>query len=109
MYTQTMSDDPPRLPVIQSDGDADSGCSPKVYVSNEEAVVLAAMRTLRDRSLELRRELESAEDPERKRLEDELDRLREEWHALSGRREKAFRRKMIMLGHLPPDEDVALF
>ena len=109
MYTQTMSDDPPRLPVIQNDGDADSGCSPKVYVSNEEAALLAAMRTLRDRSLELRRELESAEGPERKRLADELEDLRRDWRGLADRREEAFRRKLIMLGHLPPDTDVALF
>jgi len=104
-YTQTMSDDNPRLPVIQSDGDTDSGCSPKVYVSNEEAAVLAAMRTLRDRSVELRRELESAEGLERKRLEDELEGLREEWRTLADRREEAFRRKMIMLGHLQADEE----
>ena len=104
-----MSDDPPHLPVIQSDNDTDSSCSPKVYVSNEEAAVLAAMRTLRDRSLELRRELESAEGPERKRLAEELEDLRRDWRELTDRREEAFRRKMIMLGHLPPDEDVALF
>ena len=109
MYTQTMSDDPPRLPVIQSDGDADSGCSPKVYVSNEEATLLAAMRRLRERSLEIRRSLESADAQDRRELEEELTRVRQEWKALAERREEAFRRKMIMLGHLPADEDVALF
>ena len=100
-----MNDDTPFLPVINDDDEAASGCSPKVYVSNEEAAVLAAMRTLRDRSLELRQELKSADGPERKRLEDALEGLREEWHALADRREEAFRRKMIMLGHLPPDEE----
>ena len=104
-----MSDDTTRLPVLSNDQNDDqevAACSPKIYVSNEEAAVLQAMRTLRERSIELRLELESADDGEKRRLEEELDELRDRWRALATRREEAFRRKMIMLGHLPPDHPV---
>jgi hypothetical protein len=103
-----MSDEKTRLPVIPEYEDDDqelAACSPKIYVSNEEAAVLGTMRSLRERSLELRRALASAEEGERPSLESELEELRSTWHALAKRREEAFRRKMIMLGHLPPDED----
>jgi chromosome segregation ATPase len=92
------------LPVIQSDiEEAESSCSPKIYVSNEEAAILAAMRDLRDRSKKIKREMRSAEPESRSRLESEIEEMRAQWKDLATRREKAFVRKMIMLGHLPPD------
>jgi len=97
-----MSNDDRYLPVLE-DGldDPAPACSPMIYVSNEEAALLAAMRRLRERSLELRGELKEAKTEDRTRLEADLCEMREEWRALAERREEAFRRKMIMLGHLP--------
>ena len=97
-----MSNDDRYLPVLENGPDNPApACSPKIYVSNEEAALLAAMRRLRERSLELRGTLDETVGEERTRLETELDELREEWRALAKRREEAFRQKMIMLGHLP--------
>ena len=102
-----MSNEDRFLPVLD-DGldDAAPVCSPKIYVSNEEAALLAAMRGLRERSLELRRELKGVKTGDRTRLETEIDELRVQWKALAKRREEAFRQKMIMLGHLPPNQPV---
>jgi hypothetical protein len=103
-----MNNDDRFLPVLDNGGFDEPApvCSPKIYVSNEEAALLAAMRRLRERSLELRRELKDAKIADRARLEAEIDTLRNEWKALAKRREEAFRQKMIMLGHLPPDHPV---
>jgi len=97
-----MSNEERSLPVLD-DGLDDPApvCSPKIYVSNEEAALLAAMRRLRERSLKIRRELKGAKTGDRAHLEAEIDELRDEWRALAKRREEAFRQKMIMLGHLP--------
>lgn len=108
-----MNDEQPtRLPVIDleaSDGDEPS-CSPKIYVSNEEKAILDAMRGLRERAVTLRDALAAADsDDERHRLEIELAELRSRRAELAVRREQAFTRKMIMLGHLPADNDVSLF
>ena len=102
-----MSNEDRFLPVLD-DGLDDPApvCSPKIYVSNEEAALLAGMRRLRDQSLELRRQLKDSKSVDRARLETELRELREQWRALAERREEAFRQKMIMLGHLPPDHPV---
>jgi hypothetical protein len=102
-----MSNEDRYLPVLDDSFDDPAPvCSPKIYVSNEEVALLGTMRRLRERSLELRRELKGAKSGDRVRLETELHELREQWRALAGRREEAFRRKMIMLGHLPPDHRV---
>ena len=96
------------LPVFQDQPDEAEtpSCSPKIYISNEEAALLAAMRQLRERSIELKTEVQSADGDRRQRLEAELEALRSEWKDLSDRRERAFIRKMIALGHLPPDHPV---
>jgi hypothetical protein len=103
---------PPRLPVVDlqtTEGDEPS-CSPKIYVSNEEKAILGAMRTLRDRAVELRERLaEAGSADERRAIERELSELRSERSDLAIRREQAFKRKMIMLGHLPPDDEIQLF
>jgi hypothetical protein len=100
------------LPMIGShpmDEDTAS-CAPKVYVSNEEKSILDAMRELRDRAVELRAKLEDADAAEeRPAIESELAELRHRRTDLAGRREKAFKRKMIMLGHIPPDDEIRLF
>jgi hypothetical protein len=96
-----------RLPVVQNDLDeGEPSCSPKIYVSNEEAALLAEMRRLREQSAELKREMRAAEPERRSRLESEIDDLRMQWKDLAALRERAFIRKMIMLGHLPPDHPV---
>jgi len=102
-----MSNDDRYLPVLE-DGPDDPApvCSPKIYVSNEEAALLAAMRRLRERSLELRQQLKDSKTSDRAHLETEIHDLRQEWRALAKRREEAFRQKMIMLGHIPPDRPV---
>ena len=103
-----MSENDLQLPVIQTDLDEeeDSSCSPKIYVSNEEAAILLSMRTLREKSQELKAALDKADDSERASLADELEHARAEWKTLSARREKAYIRKMITLGHLPPGADL---
>ncbi len=90
--------------------DGEPSCSPKVYVSNEEKAIAAAMLELRERAVELRRRLERpGSEEERVRLEAELEALRAKRAELAVRRDEAFRRKMIMLGHLPPDDEISLF
>jgi hypothetical protein len=103
-----MSNDEHRLPVINPPAEEsdDPSCSPKVYVSNEEAALLAEMRELREASIEVRRRLKSPEGDERSALETRLEELRRQREEVAERRERAFTRKMIMLGHLPPDHPV---
>ncbi len=99
------------LPIFDDQpADDEASCSPKVYVSNEEKAILDAMRGLRDQAVELRRQLKTTESSDdRGRLEAGLAELRAQRSDLAIRREQAFKRKMIMLGHLPPDEEIRLF
>jgi hypothetical protein len=98
-----MSNETRHLPVVQDELDNDEpSCSPKIYISNNEASLLAGMRHLRDRSVELKAEMKTADSEQLASLEAEIEELRAEWRELSAQREKAFIRKMIMLGHLPP-------
>ena len=97
------------LPVIgrqpgDEPGDDTPSCSPSVYVSNEEASLLAAMRRLQERATEIRERLAGpSSDDRRAVLLVELEELRARRAELARRRDAAYRRKMIMLGHLPPD------
>jgi hypothetical protein len=101
-----MAGDMKHLPVIENEFDQDeASCSPKIYVSNEEAALLDAMRSLREQSKKLKKEMCDAEPEQRSQLESRLGDLRAEWKDLAALREKAFIRKMIMLGHLPPEAD----
>jgi hypothetical protein len=78
-------------------------CSPTAYVSNEESGLLLAMRTVKKRASVVREALDQDQTPEaRDGLEAELDKLRKKFWELSQRRERAYLRKMVMLGHLPP-------
>lgn len=92
------------LPVHgQEDGGGSAtapSCSAVGYVSNEEAAVVAAMKRLRERALAVRDELRAAAPADRDRLAATLEELRGRWRELAARREAAYRRKMIMLGHL---------
>jgi len=99
------------LPIFDDTPEDDgASCSPKVYVSNEEKAILDAMRDLRDQAVELRRQLKTTDSSDdRRRLEQELADLRAQRSDLAIRREQAYKRKMIMLGHLPPDDEVRLF
>ena len=113
-YTLQMSDEnPTTLPMIGThpmEEDTASCGAPKVYVSNEEKSILEAMRELRERAVELRARLkELDEGDERSAVETELAELREQRSDLAVRREQAYKRKMIMLGHLPPDDEIQLF
>jgi chromosome segregation ATPase len=96
------------LPVIQPDLEeqAAPSCSPKIYVSNEEVALLDAMRTLRRKSIELKSQMGDADSERYAELESEIAALREQWNDLATEREKAFIRKMIMLGHLPPNHPI---
>lgn len=101
-----MLDGEKNLPVIQDDVDTgEPSCSPKIYVSNEEAALLDAMRDLRRQSLELKHEMRDAEPQRSAEIESEIAALRAQWKRLANQREKAFVRKMIMLGHLPPSAE----
>ena len=98
------------LPIFDDQpDDDDSSCSPKVYVSNEEKTILDAMRGLREQAIELKRQLKNVESADdRRSIEAELAELRAQRSDLATRRDQAFKRKMIMLGHLPPDDDIRL-
>ena len=93
------------LPVIQTDLEEETApsCSPKIYVSNEESALLDSMRTLRQKSVELKSQMRDSNPKRSAELECEIEVLRERWKDLAAEREKAFIRKMIMLGHLPPN------
>jgi hypothetical protein len=99
------------LPIFDDPPEEDeASCSPKVYVSNEETMILDKMRQLRDRAVELRSRLKETDSADQQTLiEEELAELRAQRSDLAIRREQAYKRKMIMLGHLPPDEEVRLF
>lgn len=92
------------LPVVDPPAEAAGGsCGPKVYVTFEESALLAAMRRTHEEATGVRRELAGAgTDGTRERLERRLDELREQWRTLAARREHAYRRKMVMLGHMDP-------
>jgi hypothetical protein len=100
--------EPKNLPMHPTSEDpaaaeAGSACGAKVYVTNEEAAVVRALKRLHDRAVGIREVLQGTDDgAERERLETELANLRREREALSVRREAAYRRKMVMLGHMPP-------
>lgn len=99
----------PQLPIHpahREDGiqDETPACSPKIYVSNEEASLLRDLRDLRERAVALRRKMAVAEPSQRSDLERQMDDLRALRHGIVCCREAAFRRKMIMLGHMPPDD-----
>jgi len=98
--------DSKHLPVVQTDVTKDEpSCSPKIYVSNEEAALLAEMRHLREQSVELKKVMRDVDPERRSRLESEIDEMREKWKSFAAQREKAFIRKMIMLGHLPAEAE----
>lgn len=102
-----MDKDEHRLPVIQEELEGEvPSCSPSIYVSNEEVALLTGMRELRERSIELKMQMKGSDAERRSSLESEVEELRTKWKELAAQREKAFVRKMIMLGHLPPDHPV---
>ena len=86
----------------------ESSCdATKIYVSLEEKSILEDLRTLRDQAIELRAQLKDATpDEERVKLEAKLAALREQRKVLDTRREAAYTRKMVMLGHIPPEVDL---
>lgn len=101
-----MADESKHLPVIQGEpGENEASCSPRIYVSNEEAALLTEMRRLREQSTEVKKRMQSADGEDLSRLESEIAGLRAKWRDLAAQRERAFIRKMIMLGHLPPDSE----
>ncbi len=102
-----MANDDVTLPVLEAthaDPEPDETCSPKNYVTNEQAAIVAEMRRLGDRAKAIRGLLEAVENSsEKQTLEAELVALRRQREHLVTLREKAIERKMVMLGHEPPD------
>ena len=102
-----MANDDATLPVFDPasfDPEPDETCLPKNYVTNEQAAIAAEMRRLRDRAKAIRLGIEaSGNNPEKQTLEAELAELRRQREHLVILREKAIERKMVMLGHEPPD------
>ena len=94
------------LPVVQACVTADG--EPKTYVTNEEATIVGALHGLHAEAGALKRQLADADSDARPVLEKQLAELRARRRDLLQRREAAYRRKMIMLGHLPPDDEVEL-
>ncbi len=95
-----------RLPTVDQEEVGAASCTGQTYVSNEEATLLAAMRELREQALEVRENLSQVTDPDQSaRLRAQLGDLRARWRDLASQREGAWRRKMIMLGHLAPSAD----
>jgi hypothetical protein len=101
-----VSDRDRRLPVLApvEDPDRPDACGAKVWVSLEESALVKALHDVRRRADEVRRRLETASPGERGGLESELEALRAERVELTLRREAAYRRKMVMLGHMADDE-----
>jgi len=103
-----MMSDSKHLPVHPASEDpeipeTDSSCGTKAYVTYEEASLVRALKNMHDTAVAVRERLQATSDPgERGRLESELEKLRRDREALSTRREAAYRRKMVMLGHMPP-------
>jgi hypothetical protein len=92
------------LPMVD-DERTPASCDPRVYVSQEEVALLKAMRAIRSEGVELRSRIARCQSEEtRLDLERSLGELRQRWRSLARRREQAQLRKMVMLGHLPPDE-----
>lgn len=83
---------------------ASTSCGTKAYVTLEESTILAAIRSVRERAEAVRARLTAEPDPAaRAALSAHLEELRHERRALVARRERAYVRKMVMLGHLPPE------
>ena len=101
-----MDDAKRTLPIHPIQGEDETPvCSPAAYVTLEEKAILAAMRSLREEGVKLRQQLRGCDDAgEREGLEAELAASRRRWQELAERREQAYRRKMIMLGHVDPGE-----
>jgi hypothetical protein len=99
------------LPLHPTTSDDEAGsCGPKAYVSYEEQHILAAIRDVKEQADSVRRELETADAGARHGLQARLEELRRQREELVVRREAAYRRKMIMLGHIEPtEEDLAAF
>jgi predicted nucleotide-binding protein (sugar kinase/HSP70/actin superfamily) len=96
------------LPVVdqpERESDNATSCGPTAYVTLEESAIAAELRKLRDRGVEVRERIDTIEDDEeRVRLEEELQGLRRQRQELQVKQEQAWRRKMIMLGHLREDD-----
>jgi hypothetical protein len=100
---------PNDLPVVdQSESESNNGasCGPTAYITLEESAIAAALRKLRERGVKVRERIDTiADDDERAHLEEELEDLRRQRHELQVKQEQAWRRKMIMLGHLREDDE----
>lgn len=83
------------------------GCHKVEVPSDDEVVALDAMRTIKDRVREIKRDISDLSDIEKdgsmkRELENEMIRLKAEWKEWEKKREKAARVRMILLGHEEP-------
>ncbi len=95
--------EPIRLPV-RSVTSAPTACARLGYVSPEELEILMTIRELGGKARLLRQERDAAaargDESARAQACAALERLRAQRNALEPKRERAWRRKMIALGHL---------
>jgi len=85
------------------DDERPPSCSPAAFVSNEESAIVKAMQKLREQAVAIRKRLAAGAGDDTEELERRLAELRDQWAVLAVGREKAYIRKMVMLGHLPPE------
>ena len=84
-------------------------CQPVEVPTRDELVALNALRAIKDRVREIKKELsdisysEKKEDKDKKMgLETDMKRLKSEWKEWEEKKEHAARERMILLGHEEP-------
>jgi len=84
-------------------------CQPLEVPTRDELVALNALRAIKDRVREIKKELSDMPTPEKEEdtdkkmgLEAEMKRLKSEWKEWEEKKEYAARERMILLGHEEP-------
>ena len=84
-------------------------CQPIKVPTDDEVTALNALRAIKDRVREIKKIISELSDEkideqkdQKSKLQDEMERLNEEWKAWEKRREEATRERMILLGHIDP-------
>ncbi len=90
-------------------------CGRVLVPTDEELAALNAMREIKGEAVLLKERIKTLEKtgvddsiPERADIEKKLERLKSEWLEWEGKRKKAAKQRMILLGHEDPDSDAGL-